>query len=48
MLNNTTNEMWIAVLQNAKLTEWFKIWLEILAKSRNLNVAKYVHIKIAK
>ena len=48
MLNNIANEMWIAVLQNAKLTEWFKIWREILAKSRNLSVAKYAHIKIAK
>ena len=46
MLNNIANEMWIVVLKNVKL-KWSKKY-KILAKSRNLSVAKYAHVKIAK
>ena len=46
MLNNIANEMWIVVLKNVK-SKWSKKY-KILAKSRNLSVAKYSHVKIAK
>ena len=44
MLNNIAYEMYIVVLKNAKLKWKYKIF----RKSRNLSVAKYAHIKIAK